>query len=448
MAELSKLTEQEQLELLALLEQEELERVAPKMERFREPWRIKIARGGRGAGGKSWACASLLVQRAHRECIRVGCFRETQKSLAESSYQLIVDIIGRLRYPGWKITQEYITSPAGSRFIFRGLVDLRAAHQIKSIEGYDIFYVDEASAISHDSIMMMLPTLRKPGSELWCVYNPETEYDPVTVDLWNAPRDDVLRVELLEGKADNPWFPDILQAEMETAYKNNPDEALHVWGGQPRKQGDNAVMSRAAIRAAMNRTAEETEPDEIGIDVARFGDDKTEMYRRRGFKTIAHKEYVKKDTQFIADAAWDFVGRSSQVVVKVDDTGVGGGVTDALKRLGAKVIPVNFGGSPKNKDKYDTTADEMWFEFPIDEVSIPEDPQLMAELSGRLYEYDKRGRRKVESKKLFKERFGRSPDKADALLLAYYVGYTHTELPKAYQDQMAARRKRQREARG
>jgi phage terminase large subunit len=422
---LSQTTEKEQEEILFLLEQDDLETVSLKMERFREPWRIKLARGGRGAGGKSWACASLLVQRAHRERIRIGCFRETQKSLAESSYQLIVDTISRLRYPGWKITQEYINSPSGSRFIFRGLADLRAAHQIKSIEGYDIFYIDEASAISHDSIVMMIPTLRKPGSELWCVYNPETEYDPVTIDLWDAPRDDVLRVELLEGKTDNPWFPDILQVELETAYKNNPDEAMHVWGGQPRKQGDNAVMSRVAIRAAMSRTAEETEPDEIGIDVARFGSDRTEMYRRRGFKAVGHKEFTKKDTQFIADAAWDFAGRDRRIAIKVDDTGVGGGVTDALRRLGANVFPINFGGTPKDRDKYDTVADEMWFEFPIEDVSIPNDPDLMMELSGRLYEYDKRGRRKVEPKKAFKERFKKSPDKADALLLAYYVGYDH-----------------------
>jgi phage terminase large subunit len=440
-----KLSNTERNELIQLLEQSELIKVSPKMEHFREPWRIKLARGGRGAGGKSWACASLLVQRAHRECIRVGCFRETQRSLAESSYQLIVDMIDRLRYSGWKITQEYIKSPADSRFIFRGLADLRAAHQIKSIEGYDIFYVDEASSISHESIVMMLPTLRKPGSELWCVYNPETEYDAVTVDLWNAPRDDVLRIELLEGKIDNPWFSDVLQAELETAYRNNPDEALHVFGGQPRKQGDTAVMSRVAIRAAMSRTAEETEPDEVGVDVARFGSDKTEMYRRRGFKTIAHKEFSKKDTQFIADAAWDFAGRNSAIAIKVDDTGVGGGVTDRLKILGAKVIPVNFGGSPKDKNKYETVADEMWFEFPVDEASIPDDPELMTELSGRLYEYDKRGRRKVEAKEMFRKRFGRSPDKADGLLLAYYTGYNHSAIPKEYQEQMAARRKRRRD---
>jgi phage terminase large subunit len=356
----------------------------------------------------------------------------------------MADTIARLQYPGWKITRESLDSPAGSHIIFRGLADMRAADQMKSLEGYDIFWLEEASAISKESISILLPTIRKEGSELWATLNREMEKDPIIAELWDADRDDVLRIELLEGKADNPWFPDILQAEMETAYKNNPDEAMHVWGGQPRKQGDNAVMSRVAIRAAMSRTAEETEPDEVGVDVARFGDDKTEMYRRLGPKTVAHKEYVKKDTQFIADAVWDFAGRSSQITIKVDDTGVGGGVTDALKRLGAKVIPINFGGTPKNKVKYTTVADEMWFEFPIDEAAIPDDPDLMLELSGRLYEYDKLGRRKVEPKKLFKERFGRSPDKADGLLLAYYGGYAHTALPKIYQDQMADRRKRQR----
>jgi phage terminase large subunit len=255
------------------------------------------------------------------------------------------------------------------------------------------------------------------------VWNPETDFDPIYTRLWLSERDDVLRVDLESGEIDNPFFPDVLKREMEADYQNNPDEAEHIWGGSPRKQGENAVMSRVDIRAAASRTAEETEPDEIGVDVARFGDDNTDMYRRRGAKTIAHESYSKKDTVFVANAAWELAGRDMNVVIKVDDTGVGGGVTDNLRRLGANVVPVNFGGSPKNKKKYDTVADEMWFEFPIAEAGIPNDPKLLQELGGRLYDYDKIGRRKVEPKKKFKERFGRSPDRADALLLCYYKDY-------------------------
>jgi phage terminase large subunit len=420
---LKKLEESEQEELLNLLEQDKLEEVTPKMERFREPWRIKLAKGGRGAGAKSWSCISLLVQRADREPLRIGCFREVQISLEESCYSLVVDTIKRLCYTGWVINRNYISSPAGAYFIFKGLNDLKAARQVKSFEGFDIFFLEEASAISKDSINMLLPTLRKEGSELWAVWNPETDFDPIYTLLWLAERDDVLRIELEPGLTDNPYFPEILQTEMETDYRNNPDEAEHVWGGNPRKQGDNVVMSRVNIKQAAKRAVEETEPDEVGVDVGRFGNDKTQMYRRRGFKTIAHKELAKKDTQYVAKEVWAFVDEDPNIPIKVDDTGVGGGVTDRLVELGANVIPINFGGAPKDTGKYNTIIDEMWFEFPIDEVNIPNDTQLHQELGGRHYDYDRRGRRQIEPKKIFKKRFGRSPDKADALLLCYYTGY-------------------------
>ncbi|MCL2206414.1 MAG: phage terminase large subunit [Treponema sp.] len=438
---LKNLNEDEKFELLNLLEQKELEKVTPKMERFREPRRIKLAKGGRGAGAKSWSCASLLVQRAHREPLRIGCFREVQRSLEESCYSLIRETIERLRYPGWTITRDHINSPAGAHFIFRGLKDIMAAMQVKGLEGFDVFFIEEASTVSKESIKMMLPTLRKEGSELWAVWNPETDYDPIYTELWLPERDDVLRIELEPGLADNPHFPKVLQSEMETDYRNNPDDAEYIWGGNPRKQGENAVMSRVDVRAAASRIAEETDPDEIGVDVGRFGKDKTQMYRRRGAKTIAHRELSKKDTQFVAKEVWEFADKDRSIAIKVDDTGIGGGVTDRLAELGANVIPINFGGSPKDKKKYETVADEMWFDFPIDVAEIPNDPQLLQELGGRLYDHDKIGRRKIEQKKKFKERFGRSPDKADALLLCYYPcksGALDNELRK----QMAARRRR------
>lgn len=420
---LKNLNDEEQEELLYLLEQEELERVTPKMEQFRQPKRFKLGKGGRAAGAKSWSCVSLLVQKGNVEPIRVACFREVQASLKESSYSLVVDTIKRLRYPGWIVNRDSIYSPAGAYFIFKGLNDLRAASQVKSFEAFDIFFLEEASAISKESLKILIPTLRKEGSELWAIWNPETEFDPVNTELWLADRDDVLKVELEPGNIDNEWFPDVLQKEMDTDYKNNPDEAEHTWGGAPRKQGDNAVMSRVHIRGAANRDVEETDPDEIGVDVGRFGSDKTQMYRRRGFKTIAHKELAKKDTQYVAKVVWDFAGNDPDIPIKVDDTGVGGGVTDKLNELGANVIPINFNGEPKNKKKYGTVADEMWLEFPIDEASIPNDPQLLQELGGRLYDYDRKGRKQVEQKKVFKKRLGRSPDKADALLLCFYTGY-------------------------
>jgi hypothetical protein len=274
----------------------------------------------------------------------------------------------------------------------------------------------------------MVPTLRKEGSELWAVWNPETDYDPIYVELWLAHRDDVVRIELEQGDIDNPYFPDVLKNEMETDYRNNPDEALHVWGGQPRAQGDNAVLSRVAIRATMNRKVQKTEPDEIGADIARFGNDKTEIFRRSGAKVIAHKELYQKDTVYVANVVWDMADKKREVVIKVDVGGMGAGTVDKLRELGANVVEINFGGSPKNKKKYTSCADEMWFNFAdiINEIEIPNDSKLMEDLSGRKYDYDKLGRRKVEPKEEFRKRYGRSPDKADALIMAFYADYIKT----------------------
>lgn len=414
------LTEKEELELLALLEQEDRERVSPKLEAFRKPSRIKVAYGGRGAGAKSWGFSSLLVQRAQRIKTNILCTREIQLSLEESVYRLISNTIERLRYTGWVLTREYIKSPCKSVFLFRGLKDLRAASAIKGLEDIDIAWVEEGAAVSNDSLDMLFPTIRKPGSEIWVSFNREEESDPVYERLVKNKREDSIVVYLEPGKTDNPWWTAELQKEMDEDYKRDPDQAEHIWGGQPRKQGQKAVMSRTSIRGAMDRKIDAEGAIEIGVDVARFGDDKTVMYKRHGLKIIDMKEFVGQDTMRTANEAWDMAGHDGSVSIKVDDTGVGGGVTDKLNELGANVIPVNNSGEPHDKDKYTTAADEMWFEFPVNEADIPDEPILMQELAGRQYDYDNKGRKKIESKKDFKKRIGRSPDRADAILLAYY----------------------------
>ena len=432
------LTKRQEDELLTMILQQEREAVIPKLDCFRQPMRIKLTKSGRGTG-KSWSISSLLIQMAHRTPLRIGCFREIQKTLQESSYALMRQTITRLGYSGWKITDESIESACGSRIIFRGLKDIRAAGQVKGLEAFDIFWLEEAATISHDSLRMLLPTLRKPGSELWASWNPETDNDPIDERLWNSTRDDAFRIWLNPGVEDNPYWGPELQKEMEEDYKRDPDEAEHTWGGQPRKQGQRAVMSRAAIRQAMDRELYPEGVIQICCDVARFGDDRTELYKRKGLVTIDHKEFVKQDTMKTAYECWDMAGRDPSVPIVIDDTGVGGGVSDRLRELGAKVIAVNFGSSPLEKDRFTSVADELWFNFPIDEVDIPDDRVLMAELSGRQYDYDSKGRRKIEPKDVYKKRCGKSPDRADALLLAYFSG-EGMAFPDDIRDAMRQRR--------
>jgi len=407
-------------ELLVLLEQKKREQVSPKLEAFRKPARVKLAKGGRGAGAKSWSVASLILQRATYEKIHIACLREVQLTLEESVWKLLNETIERLKYTGWKSTRESINHTNGSHIIFRGISDLRA-DQIKSLESFDIFWIEEAQGASEHSLDILLPTLRKPGSELWATMNPDEEIDPIIARLWNDDRKSIL-VDLLPGKADNPWWTKELQIEMEADFKRDPDLAEHIWNGAPRFQGSRSIMSRKAIRAAMDRDlpTDKKAITEIGIDVARFGDDSTVFVKRQGTKVVCFEKYNGIDTQETARKGWDMAGRSDKVKIKVDDDGVGGGVTDKLKDLGAYVVPVHNGATAWDTVRYTTCADEQWFGLSIDEIDIPNDNDLMAELSGRQYKYTTKDQRKIESKADFKKRYGHSPDSADALLLAFY----------------------------
>lgn len=446
---MARLTEAEEIELLALLEQQNRERVSPRLEAFRDPIlggdckpeiRIRGCRGGRGAGAKSHSLVSLIVQRANYQKIRVGCFREIQDSLEESVYALIKIKVEQLGYGGWIFQKGIIYSPCGSKFIFKGLKDLRAAGQVKGLEAFDIYFIEEAAPITMESWDLLMPTLmRHPGSQLWFAYNPETEFDPVTVKIWNRNRSDALLIELRPGPVDNPWWNDGLQKEMEEDFKADPVEAEHIWNGLPRRQGQRSVMAQADIREAMNRTVEPVGIIQVGCDVARFGDDFTVLYKRKGLKVIDRKRFSKQDTMATAYECWDMAGRDPSVSIVVDDTGLGSGVTDRLRELGAKVIAVNFGGSPSDSNKYTSIADELWFNFPIAEVDIPDDNELMQQLSSRQYTYDNKGRRKIESKQTYKDRCGHSPDDADSLLLCFFSG-TGTVFPDEIRDAMRQRR--------
>lgn len=434
---MARITEQEEIELLMLLEEEERSRVPDKLEPFRSPCRIKIADGGRGAGAKSNSFASLIVQRAHRERIRVLCTREIQLTLSESVHLVIRNVVARLGYQGWRFTDERITSPAGSEFIFRGMKDLRAAANLKSLEDIDICWIEEGQRASHESLSVLVPTIRKPGSEIWVSMNRETEADPVIERF--KDREDCMYVFLEPGPVDNPWWTDELQTEMEEEYKRDPDEAEHVWGGQPRKQGHRSVFSRAAIKGAMDRDLKAEGAIEIGVDVARYGDDKTQMYKRKGLKVIDSKELSKCDTVEVAMTVWDFAGRDPSVFIKIDE-GYNPGVVDLVRSYGGKVVAVSFGASADDGDKYPDTASEMWFSFPVDEADIPADNELMRELSGRQFAYDSKARRRIEAKDDFKKRnAGRSPDKADALLLCYY-SKKNAEMPDDFRAAMRRRR--------
>lgn len=195
--------------------------------------RHKIARGGRGSG-KSWSVARILAALAASKPMRVLCVREVQKSIKESSHRLLADTIAGMGLGGfYDVQQTTIKGLNGSEFAFAGLQD-HTADSLKSYEGFDICWIEEAHTVSERSAQILIPTIRKPGSELWWTYNPENEDDFVH-QLAENPDEHTLVVTI--NHRDNPWFPPELELERQKLQAINPDLYAHVWEGKCRSIG-------------------------------------------------------------------------------------------------------------------------------------------------------------------------------------------------------------------
>ena len=194
-----------------------------------EPHRYKVLYGGRGSG-KSWAVARALIAIADFGRTRILCCREVQNSIKDSSYQILKDMAHRMGLAN-RFTfkdAEIVHNGTGSRFIFSGL--LRNENSIRSKEGIDICWVEEASSVSQTSWDVLSPTIRKDGSELWITFNPLTVDDPTNVFIENPPPGAFVRKV---NYWDNPYFPEELRQQMEWDKANNYEKYLHIWEGYP-----------------------------------------------------------------------------------------------------------------------------------------------------------------------------------------------------------------------
>ena len=192
--------------------------------------RYKGAHGGRGSG-KSHAFAELLVARAAAtQGFRAACVREVQKSLKNSVKLLVEDKIKALGVSSmFEVLEAEIRTPGGGVIMFQGMQN-HTADSIKSLEGFDVAWVEEAQSLSQRSLDLLRPTIRKPGSELWFSWNPGKPTDPVDVLLRGEtpPRNAVV---LEVNWSDNPHLPTDLLEEQEDDLRRDPDKWLHVWNG-------------------------------------------------------------------------------------------------------------------------------------------------------------------------------------------------------------------------
>lgn len=193
------------------------------------PVRYRAVHGGRGSA-KSHSFAQALALKAAERPLRIGCFREVQKSIRDSVKRLLDD---KIKASGlsdfYESTDTEIRGKNGSLFIFGGLRTNPDA--VKSTEGLDIAAVFEASRVSQRSLDLLIPTVRKPGSEIWAEWNPENDTDPIDVmfrGVDGPPPGSIVREVNYDQ---NPFFPDVLRQEMEWTRSRDPDKYSHVWRG-------------------------------------------------------------------------------------------------------------------------------------------------------------------------------------------------------------------------
>lgn len=200
--------------------------------------RRKIAKGGRGSA-KSRSFAKLAVVRASKEKLRILCCRELQSSIKESVHKLLCETIHELGLDRFfRITDTSIKSWTGSEFIFKGLRN--NYNEIKSLEGIDIAWLEEGEGVSQQSLDVLIPTIRKDGSEIWVSYNPETKDSPCDKTFITNAHPDTVIVEL--NFRDNPWFPEVLRFEMELCKIVDFEKYLWVWEGQYKKYAHDLIF--------------------------------------------------------------------------------------------------------------------------------------------------------------------------------------------------------------
>lgn len=220
--------------------------IPAKLKFLFEPKRYKVAYGGRG-GAKSWGFARALLIQGAAAPLRILCAREIQRTIADSVHRLLSDQIKAMGLESfYSVREGEITGANGTQFLFAGIRGLDVA-KIKSLEGIDRCWVEEANTVTKRSWEILVPTIRKEGSEIWCSFNPELDSDETYQRFVAKPpiNSDVVKVNW----SDNPWFPSVLKDEMEALKERDHESYLNVWEGNCRASVEGAIYANEIRQA-------------------------------------------------------------------------------------------------------------------------------------------------------------------------------------------------------
>lgn len=423
--------------------------------------RNRVLYGGR-ASSKSWDAAGFAVFLANTSRIRVLCARQFQNKIAESVYSLLKLQIERFGLSSRFDIQrdKIINTETGSEFLFYGL--WRSIDEIKSMEGIDILWIEEAHNLTEAQWEVLEPTIRKAHSQIWVIFNPKLATDfAYRRFVLNPPPDTVVRKINFD---ENPFLSGTMLKIIEGARLGDPDDFAHIYLGEPLADDETSVIRRSWLLAAIDAhkvlCIEPTGSRRLGFDVADAGEDKCAMVAAQGQLALWSDQWKAKEDELLKSCTrvWS-VARERESKVFYDAIGVGAG-------SGAKFNELNEGQPPgvqhekffaggtvfkpdskygetgiKNKDFFANVKAQVWWmvadrlkntfnavrngqQFDPSEMifidsSMPELEKLIDELSTPKRDYDLAGRVKVESKKDLAKRDVPSPNLADAFIMAF-----------------------------
>ena len=428
--------------------------------------RNKVLYGGR-ASSKSWDAAGFAIFLANKYRLRFLCVRQIQNKIQESVYSLLKIQIERFGLQDrFRILDNKIINKAtGSEFMFYGL--WRHIDEIKSIESIDVLWSEESHALTEGQWEILEPTIRKQGSECWIIFNPNLVSDYVWQNfVVDPPANTTIRHI---NYNENPFLSDTALAIIEDKKRRDPDSFPHIYLGMPRDDDDMSIIKASWVEAAIDAhillNLDDTGRSYLGFDVADAGKDKCALVHRKGIiaywsdewkakedellkSTIrAYAEAVKRDATILYDSTGVGAGAGAKVAelnkernlsVKYAKFVAGGGVFEPDREYQPKLTNKDFFANMKAQawwlvaDKFRLTyqvitAIKNCTEVPKyrheDLISISSDMpnlhRLKVELSIPKRAEDRLGRVMVESKQDLAKRDVKSPNLADAFIMAY-----------------------------
>jgi len=387
-------------------------------------FRYFLIEGGRG-GGKSHTVARLLLYCAEKLKLRIVCGREIQNTIQESVYTLISELIFQYRLY-FEVGANKITHRGNeTTFNFRGFRE-QGAINIQGMEGVDVVWIDEAQGITKKTLDALIPTIRKEKAKIFFTMNRFVRNDPVY--QFCQGRADCLHIKI--NYTDNPKCPEALKHEAAECQAKSPEDYEHIWLGEPLPKEDDALLTEELVYTAPKLEFYKGSGGLVrrilGVDVARFGEDET-VFSIIETKGVTFWEHIYQDTKRNKDTMWttgqicDLQRRFNVDLTVVDEGGIGGGVIDRLTELTHPVIA--FDGSVKAKfERYSNARSQGYFDLKEllerGHLKLLNDPALLEQLLNIRFKYKSSGQRAIISKDEMRKEGVKSPDRADALMMA------------------------------